>query len=141
MTASQYLSQLYTIDDRFAHDLAQLDELRDRAMSGGGAIRYDKDKVQTSATNNAMDPIIEYVDTEADVDRRLDGYVRLRSKIIAQILGMQDPLHAQILFDIFAINMDMHATAKDINYSYRHTYNLYEEALAAFAQQYLTQTT
>ena len=141
MTADQYLSGLYTLDDRIRRDIYRLDDLHDRAMSSGGSIRYDKDRVQTSTVNTAMDPVIDYVDAVAEIDRRLRGYASMRNNIISQIVGMHNHLHAVILYDIYVRDMSMRDTAREIGCGQRNIYNKYKDALNAFSDQYLTQTT
>jgi hypothetical protein len=136
MTVKQYLGQLHIINARIDEEIRQLGDLHDRALSSGGSVRYDKDKVQTSTENHTMDAIIRFMDAELIADRRFYGYVSARNKIINQINGMEDKTYSRILYDIYVIGMTMQQTADDIKSSRRQTFRSYKLALVSFEIQY-----
>ena len=136
MTAHDYLCQLHTIEVELGEAIERLEAMRSRATSIS-SMRYDADPVQTSTEDHSMDEIIRAVDYAAEINRKTEDRLKLRSMILHQIEGMDDDLYALILFSVYACGMKLGDIASQTGYSYRHMVRLYHEALNSFEHKYL----
>lgn len=81
MTAKQYLSQAYRLNERINSDLSELDRLRDLATSLSG-VNYDG--VRVSKTRSTEAPfektICKIIDAEQKINAEIDRLVDLKAK-------------------------------------------------------------
>ncbi len=82
MTAKQYLSQAYRLNERINSDLSELDRLRDLATSLSG-VNYDG--VRVSKTRSTEAPfektICKIIDAERKINAEIDRLVDLKAEI------------------------------------------------------------
>ena len=136
ISAEEYLRQLGNINAAINQDIRRLEEMRMNALSGGGAIRYDKDKVQGSAADTMGAAVISIVDLDARINQTIDRYVDAREKIIEQIRGLHNELYTKILYDIYVKGMNLRDTADDVGRSYNNVMNHRKMAVALFGETY-----
>ena len=112
-----------------------------------GAIRYDKDKVQTSPANAIEEAVVELVDLEtrlAEVSHRYAETARIRTK---QILDMDNAQYAELLYLRYVDDgrngkgNTLDDVAEEMNYSAQHIRRLHGQALQAFGNLYLKDAT
>ena len=96
MTAKQYLSQAYRLNERINSDLSELDRLRDLATSLSG-VNYDG--VRVSKTRSTEAPfektICKIIDAEKKINAEIDRLVDLKAEIseaISQLANVDEQL-------------------------------------------------
>ena len=132
-TAESYLKIIRDDDRALKGKKDELDALRYRA-SGAGAIRYDKDHVQTSPQDYlsmAMDDIVriekEILEMEADVEK-------MKGSAYAIIRKLHQDDHRTILEWYYLNGLSMSNTAERMNIAERTAYYLREDALESFGR-------
>ena len=109
----------------------ELEALRYRA-SGAGAIRYDKDRVQTSTQDYlamAMDDIIKI---ESQIEEEKREIEQIRADAYSVVRKMENVEHRAVLEWYYLNGLSMANTAFQMNRSERSAYDLKEEAIKAF---------
>ena len=109
----------------------ELDALRYKA-SGAGAIRYDKDHVQTSPQDflsMAMDDIIKI---EKEIEARESRLENLKGEAYATVRMIKNADHRIVLEWYYLNGLSMVDTANKMSISERTAYYLREDALESF---------
>ena len=115
--------------------LEQVAELRSMLLPG--AIRYDKDKVQTS--NNAdsiSDTVSKIMELEEKINTDIDELVELKSVARDNIERMENEVEKVILYKRYFNNESFENIAVECGYSWRHIHRLHGEALKNFDKIY-----
>lgn len=136
ISAEEYLRQLGNINAAINQDIHRLEKMRTQALAGGGAIRYDKDRVQGSAADAMSAAVISIVDLDARINQTIDRYVDAREKIIEQIRGLHNELYTKILYDIYVQGMTLRGTAADVGRSYNNVMIHRKNAVKLFDETY-----
>ena len=134
--AEAYLRRIREMDWNLKRKRDELDALRYKA-SGAGAIRYDKDHVQTSPQDflsMAMDDIIKL---EKQIDRDETTNEQEKGEAYAIIRQMKNVDHRLVLEWYYLNGLSMVDTAEKVHMSERKTYDVREEALEGFVQIFL----
>lgn len=131
MTADQYLMQIEVLDTMIQQDIEQLEELKVRAR-GVGAIRYDKDKVQTSPSDRLCGDVCSIVTMEQRINDEIDQFYDAKQTIIKQIRGIRDPNLIQILYKRYVQYKTLKAIAMEMKIGYTTVLAKHQEALAQF---------
>ena len=130
--ADNYLMQIRNADKEMKELFEQIQFLRYKA-SGMGAIRYDKDYVQTSPQDMVCECIAQAVQLENKLfarNRKLHDSLE-RTK---QILGLWNDNNARVI-EIYYINHgSMGDVASQIGCSDRHAYRMKLDALENFSK-------
>jgi DNA-directed RNA polymerase specialized sigma subunit len=131
--ATKCLQPIRNIEKKLHSKRLELEALRYRA-SGAGAIRYDKDHVQTSPQDYlamAMADIIEIeksvLDAEADIEKR-------KGKAYSIVRQMEMPDHRTFIEWYYLNGLTMTETATKMNIAERTSYYLREDALESFGK-------
>ena len=129
--AEKYLKKIKEIEKNVKDKQDELEALRYKA-SGAGAIRYDKDHVQTSPKDYlamAMDDIIE-IEKQLEEDKASIESMKGEAYCIVRRI---DKIDHRTLIEWFYLNdMTMPETAKKMNMSERNAYYLKDDALESF---------
>lgn len=94
-----------------------------------GAIRYDKDKVQSTPVNKQEEII-------ADIDERWRKLVEQQKKLVEETTELTDMFSqldlekSRIMQCYYIAGMSWSKVAEEVNYSERHLYRLKGEAIA-----------
>jgi len=144
MTAREYLGEISYIRYQLRYIKKKICELDDE-MTATGAIRYDKDRVQSTPANHHEDKIIKLVDIKkkyeaARVSLEQDELLRL-----AQVDGISNKTRAKILrlrfFDL-APGDRLHTIgwiADEMGYAEDYIRHQYQDALKDFEKKYLSE--
>lgn len=96
MTAKQYLSQAYRLNERINSDLSELDRLRDLAISLS-SVNYDG--IRVSSTRGTEAPfektICKIIDAEKKINAEIERLVDLKAEIsgaISQLANVDEQL-------------------------------------------------
>ena len=136
MTAKQYLMQLRRIEGHIA--VLQEEIIRCRSRLESTTMNITGDRVQTSGGSDRFaDQIAALVDKEQVFLDMIEDYELLRAKIVAKILGMDNPIHTGVLYSRYVENKSLAAIADAYSYSNDRMRHIHGEALQAFAEKYL----
>ena len=122
-----YLMQIRKLENRIKRKELRCEELR--TCLDAKAIRYDIDRVQTSAT----DKVSRILSTVKDLE---DEISRLRTEKAALVIEISDAIEllendgeALVLMAFYVRQLSMTAVASDIGYSVQHAYRLRRQGL------------
>ena len=96
MKAKEYLLQLEELEEKIKHRVQEREELKLKC-EGVGAIRYDKDKVQTSVKNLQEELIAKYIDLEREINTELFEFLETRRKIIKEVESLSNVDYVKLL--------------------------------------------
>ena len=115
--------------------LEQVAELRSMLLPG--AIRYDKDKVQTSNNSDSIsDTVSKIMELEEKINTDIDELVELKSVARENIERMENDVEKVILYKRYFNNESFENIAVECGYSWRHIHRLHGEALKNFDKIY-----
>lgn len=130
--ANRYLSQIRDASKELTELILRIDYLRYRA-SGAGAIRYDKDHVQTSPEDMMCQSISEAVDLEQQLSARSKQLKAMREHT-EQVISLWSDNNARFI-DIYYLNHGSMTEAADrIGCTSRSAYNIKSRALEEFSK-------
>lgn len=131
MNSKKYLRQVM----RYQWKINTLSQraLELRGSMGMGALRYDRDRVQTSPRDTMAEKTGAIVDIEQNI-RKLHNIVLL---IRGQVEGLEKKKHTDILMLIYFDDCSIREAAAKMKYSYSRARHLHLEALKAFEKKYL----
>lgn len=135
MTAKEFLFEIRNKKRLLEATIRKAEELRTLA-EGVGAIRYDKDRVQTSPQDHMSEAVTELVAKEDELDRLIVDYRQTILRRVRMIEGMHDPRYVQLLTLRYIDGLRFEEIAVKMMYSWKHILRLHGEALDAFADQY-----
>lgn len=136
MTPKQFLRQLRKIAANIEVLQEELTRLRSRVEST--TVQLSADRVQTSPTGDRFaDAIADLADKELYYMDMVEEYERLRQRIVDLILGMDNPIHVQVLYGRYVKGRSLSAIANELAYSYDRIKHVHGEALQAFDEKYL----
>lgn len=136
MTPKQFLGQLRKIAANIEVLQEELTRLRSRLEST--TVQLSTDRVQTSQTGDRFaDAIADLADKELYYMDMVEEYERLRQRIVDLILGMDNPIHVQVLYGRYVKGRSLSAIANELAYSYDRIKHVHGEALQAFDEKYL----
>ena len=127
-----YLYQIRDVDKNVARLIEKIDYLRYQA-SGAGAIRYDKDHVQTSPEDMMCRTMAEAIDLENELYARYEKVMEMKAHTV-QVISSWNNNGAKFIETYFLHHGSMSDVAKRIGCSDRHVYRIKLEALEEFSQ-------
>ena len=131
--AEVYLKRIRDNDRMLKLQRDELDALRYKA-SGAGAIRYDKDHVQTSPQDflsMAMDDIIRIEKEIGDKETYIE---EMKGEAYAIVRMLSKPEHRTIIDWYYLNGQTMVDTAEKMHMAERTAYNIREDALESFGE-------
>lgn len=154
MKAKEYLKKIQIADTIISAKMKEVDKLSTKVESlltiaaGVQAIRYDKDKVQSSTSNKIEDNMIRVGEATEELNRSIrelensiNQYKRIRRRITTQIelmgVGEGNILYSEVLYRRYVLYMSFEQIAVDMGYSYQHILRLHGLALKKFQEMYL----
>lgn len=137
MTAKQYLSQIRRLRHLIKREQDQIADIRSMAESVG-AIRYDKDPIQSSPANDAMpNYIIQLTEAETRAKQRIEEYLELVMTIRTQLDQITPGLYSDILYMRYIEGKNLYRIAEELNYDYNYIRKIHGRALQAFDRKFL----
>lgn len=128
MTAREYLSQAYYLDQRINSKIEQVESLNDLARKAGCAISgmpRNPDRAVSSMAN-AVERI---VDLQAEINADIDRMVGLKTEIMKVIRQVDDPEFQTLLEKKYLNFHTWGQIAVDMGYNVRHLYRIHDRAL------------
>ena len=137
MTAKEYLSQVRRLRHMVKREQDQIAELRAMAESVG-ALRYDRDVVQSSPSNDAMpNCLIRLTEAEARARQKLEEYFDLTATVISQLNQITPGLYSDILYMRYIEGKSLYRISKELNYSHEWIRHAHGRALQNFEKKFL----
>ena len=130
--AEHYLTQIRNMDREISEMILKIDYLRYKA-SGTGAIRYDKDHVQTSPEDMVCDAITEAVDLERKLSDRNKELMRMRFNT-EKIIELWGDNQAKFISTYYLNRGSMMDVARICRCSSRNAYFIKLKALEEFSK-------
>ena len=116
------------------HDMRlELEALQYRA-SGAGAIRYDKDHVQTSPDDYLAMAMADIIALEKKIAAGESHVEKKKGKAYAIVRQMEQPDHRTIIEWYYLNGLSMLETATKMNIAERTSYYLRDDALESFGK-------
>lgn len=129
--AENYLIQIRSVEKNIKSKLNELEALRYKA-SGAGAIRYDKDRVQTSPGDYITMAIADIVEIEKQINEDVASIEDMKGRAYAIVRQMEAPEYRALIEWFYLNGVSMTETADRMHMSERAAYYLKDDALDAF---------
>nr|DAF19251.1 MAG TPA: Protein of unknown function (DUF1492) [Caudoviricetes sp.] len=130
MTAKEYLSQAYRLDQRIDSKIAQVASLNDLATKCTATLTGMPRNPNRGGSTMA-DAVCKIVDLQEEINRDIDRLVDLKREIVAVIKAVENPEYQVMLEKRYLSFQTWEQIAVDMNYSIQHIYRLREKAYAA----------
>ena len=132
--ASSYLSSIRNIEKRLNNKRLELDALRYKA-SGAGAIRYDKDRVQTTPEDFIVEAMNDIIRIEKQIEKEEREAEKKKDKAYS-IVRKMDQAEQRIIIEWYYFNgLSMIDAATRMNIAERTAYYLRDDALEGFGKK------
>lgn len=130
MTAKEYLSQAYHIDQRINAKLEQVMALRELATKATGTLS-DMPRPETPNVCRMQDIIVKIVDCENDINAEIDRLVDLKREMRTVIGAVENPDFQTLLELRYLCFKTWEQISVAMAFSIQHTYRIHEQALRA----------
>lgn len=128
MTAREYLSQAYYLDQRINSKIEQVESLNDLARKAGCAIS-GMPRNPNRAVSPMADAVGKIVDLQAEINADIARMVELKAEIM-EVIGQVDDPESQTLLEKRYLNFHTWGQiAEDMGYNVRHLYRIHDRAL------------
>lgn len=130
MNAKQYLKQAYRLDELIRSNKEELDNLKELSTSVG-AIDYAKDRVQTSADNDAAytRQVMQIVELERAINEDIEKLYALKLEIRTAINEVIDQDEKLLLRSRYLNFMPWDDICSEMNISMRTAHRIHHDAL------------
>lgn len=128
MTAKEYLSQAFHIDQRISSKLSQVMRLREAATSCTATLS-DMPRPDSPSRQQMADTICKIVDLEREINEDIDRLVDLKAKARRTINAVSDPDQQLILELRYLCYKPWNEIMTELGYSEPTIYRLHGEAL------------
>jgi len=133
--AKEYLQTINTMKHRITDQEEYIQRLRDSLGIAG--IRYDKDRIQSSPSNDKFTEIFSKIwDEEIVLKEMQELLVNKRVRILNEIHDLDDEKHRRILNIVYVDCKNLKKCSNIMSYSYDYTKELHIAALQAFQDKY-----
>lgn len=136
MTAKEYLSQLKGISEGIRARKERVEELRGRCESVG-AIRYDKDKVQSSGNNLQEELLAKLIDLQVELQEEMLKYEKKKNEIIRAIEKLSNVTYRAVLVMRYCEGKSWERISEELHFNYNYTRGLLKRAHEAFEKEIL----
>ena len=133
MTAKEYLTQAYRIDQRINSKLEQVSSLRELATKATSLISETPSKT-TKNTSSMENTICKIVDLENEINDDIDILIDLKRNIVAIIKRIQNPEYQTLLELRYLCFISWEQIAVDMGYDLRWVYRLHKKAIEVVDQ-------
>ena len=130
LTAKDYLSQAYRIDQRINSKLEQVQSLRELATKATATLTDSP--VSGSRNVHSMSDIIDkMIDLEAEINADIDRLVDLKREIVTVIKQVQNPEYQTLLELRYLCFKTWEHIAVQMGYSIQNAYKMHDRALSS----------
>lgn len=138
VNTQRYLCQAKILDIKIKQKQEQYKQLYESAHSVG-AIRYDREPVQTTRTGDAFEKsVIRYLELEEEIKNETINFQEIKQKIINEIQELDDDRFINLLYKKYIQLKDYDVIAYEMNYSYDYVKELHRNSIKAFEEKHPT---
>jgi len=130
MTAKEYLSQAYRIDQRINSKLEQVRSLRELATKATATLS-DAPASGSRKVHSMSDIIDKMIDLENEINDDIDRLVDLKREIVAAIKRVENPEYQTLLELRYLCFKTWEHIAVQMGYSIQNAYKMHDHALMA----------
>jgi DNA-directed RNA polymerase specialized sigma subunit len=131
--ADTFLRQIREVEKRLKNKRDEVEALRYKA-SGAGAIRYDKDRVQTSPNDYLAMAMSDILELEKQIEEDVASIEDIKGQAYMIVRQMEQPEHRTMIEWFYLNGVSMTETAERMAMSERTAYYLRDDALESFGQ-------
>ena len=128
MTAKEYLSQAYRIDQRINSKLEQITSLRELAKKATSTLT-DAPRSPNRGNQSMENVIIKMTDLETEINADIDTLVDLKREIVTVIKGVESPEHQTLLELRYLCFKSWEQIAVDMGYNSKYIFYIHDRAL------------
>ena len=128
MTAREYLSQAYRLDQRINSKIAQVSSLNELAKKYTSTIS-GMPHAENSSTSPMADVVTKIIDLQDEINADIDKLVDLKREIVEVIKAVDCIEFQTILEKRYLCFMPWEQIALDMNYEMRYLYKVHNRAL------------
>jgi len=128
VTAKEYLSQAYRIDQRINSKLEQVASLRELAKKATATLS-DVPHNPNKNIHSMEGIIVKIIDLENDINQDIDNLVDLKRGVVASIKAIENPEYQSLLELRYLSFKTWEQIAVDMGYSLQYAFRLHERAL------------
>ena len=128
MTAKEYLSQAYRIDQRINSKLEQITSLRELAKKATSTLT-DTPRSPNRGNQSMENVIIKMIDLETEINSDIDTLVDLKREIVTVIKGVESPEHQTLLELRYLCFKSWEQIAVDMGYNSKYIFHIHDSAL------------
>lgn len=129
MTAKEYLSQAYRLDQRINSKLEQVASLNELATKATSTLT-DMPRNPNRATSKMADAVDKIIDLQAEINGDIDRLVDLKSEIVKVIKRVENTEYQTLLEKRYLCFETWEQISVDMGYSIQHVYRLRDRALS-----------
>ena len=137
MTAKEYLYQIWNLDREIEIEYRALEKVRSQI----GVMPKPDPDTNAGRSGTTSDPVFAYVakvqKLEAQINKKIDRLIDLRTKIIGQIDAMDNRTYRNVLICRYVLMQSWEQVAESCGYSTQHIYRIHGKALQEFSKRYL----
>lgn len=129
MTAKEFLSQAYRLDQRINSKIEQVSSLNDLATKCTATITgmpHNPNKGNDSMAT----AVAKIIDLQDEINKDIDALVDLKAEIIRTIKKLPNPEHQIILEQRYLIYEKWEQIALDMGYSIQHIFRMHDAAVS-----------
>ena len=130
MTAKEYLSQAYRLDQRIRSKQEQIASLNDLATDCSATLT-GMPRNPNRGGSRIADAVLKIIDLENEIAKDMERLVELKAEITTTIKAVECIEYQLILEKRYISDKSWPEIAVDLGYKMRHLYKLHDEALAA----------
>lgn len=135
MTAKEYLSQYQGLQRRIRSKQDEIEQIK-TLMEGLAAIRYDKDKVESSPTNDQMiNGMIRIEEISNKIARDVSEAAALVDEITDRISRVKQNSLEMVLREHYINGLTFESICVNYHYEYRSIITMHGRALQEFSKQ------
>lgn len=134
LSAKDYLSQAYRIDQRINSKIEQVQSLRALSTKATATLSDIPPSKGTRNIHRMEDIIVKMMDMEAEINADLNRLIDLKREIITIVKCVEDPELQTLLELRYLCFKTWEKIAVEINWSIRQVYYMHDEALREVEQ-------
>lgn len=128
MTAKEYLSQAYRLDQRINSKIEQVASLNDLATKCTSTLT-GMPRNSNRASSTMADAVGKIIDLQNEINRDIDHLVDLKREIVTVIKAIENPEYQTLLEKRYLCFLTWEKIAVDMGYDLRWLYRIHKRAL------------
>lgn len=128
MTAKEYLSQAFRLDQRINSKIEQVASLNELATKCTSSLT-GMPRNPNYATSTMADAVVKIIDLQTEINRDIYRLVSLKREIVTAIKAIENPEYQTLLEKRYLCFLTWEQIAVDMGYDLRWIYRIHKRAL------------